>query len=167
MPFSDLFNVDKQASCPGSFNFRKDGAETSPAHILWRISLQQSECPDSHFMCPHDYVVSLSLSDVFQRVLTKFCPKTRSFQVLVAPLSVPASLPAFHHVFNHYMVLDVNWASILMVSYLAYYLALEPTAAVSCLPSHRRACLIPVSVLAAALRSSANRVHANCNCLCA
>jgi uncharacterized membrane protein YGL010W len=52
-----------------------------------------------------------------------------SFQVLVAPLSVPAFLPAFHHVFNRYLVLDVNWGSILTVVYLAYYLALEPTAA--------------------------------------
>lgn len=118
-------------------------------------------------MCPNDFVVSLLLSDVFPYSANAVSSKTRSFQVLVAPLSVPAFLPAIHHVFNRYMVLDVNWGSILTVVYLAYYLTLEPTAAVSGLPSHWHTFFITDDDLAAAVRPSAHRVHADCNCLCA
>ncbi|PPQ92373.1 hypothetical protein CVT25_008723 [Psilocybe cyanescens] len=52
-----------------------------------------------------------------------------SFQALVAPLHVPSFLPAYHHIFNDYMVFDVNYATIMGVVYLAYYFLLEPVAA--------------------------------------
>ncbi|PPR02479.1 hypothetical protein CVT24_002028 [Panaeolus cyanescens] len=52
-----------------------------------------------------------------------------SFQALVAPLGQVPFLPAYHHVFSEWLVFDTNYASLMTAVYLAYYLLLEPTAA--------------------------------------
>ncbi|KAF8974663.1 hypothetical protein BDZ97DRAFT_1774772 [Flammula alnicola] len=52
-----------------------------------------------------------------------------SFQVLVAPLSVPSFVPAYHYVINEYLVFNMNYAALFGVVYLAYYYCLEPIAA--------------------------------------
>ena len=56
---------------------------------------------------------------------------TRSFQAFLAPFHVSLFLPAYHHVINDYMVFDTNYATLMAVVYIAYYLSLEPVAAVS------------------------------------
>ncbi|KAF8901647.1 hypothetical protein CPB84DRAFT_1961895 [Gymnopilus junonius] len=50
-------------------------------------------------------------------------------QALMAPLPVPAFIPAYHYVVNDYMLFTVNYATIMGVIYLAYYFVLEPVAA--------------------------------------
>ncbi|EIM88171.1 DUF962-domain-containing protein [Stereum hirsutum FP-91666 SS1] len=52
-----------------------------------------------------------------------------TFQVLGSLLPVPSFFPDFHYVFNDYMSFEINWATIAMALYLAYYYALEPLAA--------------------------------------
>lgn len=54
----------------------------------------------------------------------------RTFQLLGSTLPTPSFFPDFHYVFNPYMSIEVNWATIAMALYLAYYYALEPLAAV-------------------------------------
>jgi len=54
-----------------------------------------------------------------------------SFQALIAPLQVPSFFPLYHYTINKYLVLDVNWAAVMGIVYLAYYFMLEPMAAVS------------------------------------
>ncbi|KAF9057430.1 hypothetical protein BJ165DRAFT_1420364 [Panaeolus papilionaceus] len=52
-----------------------------------------------------------------------------SFQALVAPFGQVSFLPAYHHIFNDWLVFDTNYASLMTAVYLAYYLLLEPVAA--------------------------------------
>jgi uncharacterized membrane protein YGL010W len=52
-----------------------------------------------------------------------------SFQALVAPLGSVPFLPAYHHVFNKWLVFDTNYASLMTTVYLSYYFLLEPVAA--------------------------------------
>ena len=54
----------------------------------------------------------------------------RSAQVMMAGLTVPASVPSVHYTFNEYLVFDLNLSAILSALYLTYYYALEPLAAV-------------------------------------
>lgn len=56
---------------------------------------------------------------------------SRTFQALVAPLPVPAFLPAYHYAINDFMLFEMNYATIMGIVYLAYYFTLEPVAAVS------------------------------------
>ncbi|KAF9534952.1 hypothetical protein CPB83DRAFT_780910 [Crepidotus variabilis] len=51
-----------------------------------------------------------------------------SFQTLVAPLKL-SFLPAYRHVFNDYLVFDVNFATLMAAVYIVYYFLLEPVAA--------------------------------------
>jgi len=52
-----------------------------------------------------------------------------SFQAFVVPYHLPSFFPAYHHAINDYMVFETNYATLLAVAYLAYYLLLEPVAA--------------------------------------
>jgi len=66
-----------------------------------------------------------------------------TFQVLASQLPVPSFVPAIHHTFNDYLSFDLNWVTIHAGLYLAYYLALEPVAALLYAPQ------LVVSVLTA------------------
>ena len=78
-------------------------------------------------MCSFDRLVRLSLA-----TLSSFHPvNTRSFQALVAPFHLPSFVPAYHVVINDYMVFETNYATLMATVYIAYYLLLEPVAAVS------------------------------------
>ncbi|KAF5393560.1 hypothetical protein D9757_000254 [Collybiopsis confluens] len=52
-----------------------------------------------------------------------------SAQVFLASVPRPSFLPEYHHEFNKYLVFDVNYATVLVALYEAYYLILEPAAA--------------------------------------
>jgi len=76
-------------------------------------------------MCSLDRLVRLSLATIppFHTV------NTRSFQAYVAPFHPPSFIPTYYHVINEYMVFETNYATLMAVVYLAYYLLLEPIAA--------------------------------------
>ncbi|KAF5388363.1 hypothetical protein D9615_000130 [Tricholomella constricta] len=57
-----------------------------------------------------------------------------TFQVLVAELPVPSFLPEVHYTINDYLHFDLNLSAIHAGSYLAYYLLLEPVAAILYMP---------------------------------
>lgn len=78
-------------------------------------------------MCSLDRLVRLSLATLspFHTV------DTRSFQAFLAPFHLPPFVPAYHRLINDYMVFETNYATLMAVIYLAYYLLLEPVAAVS------------------------------------
>ncbi|EGO01633.1 hypothetical protein SERLA73DRAFT_177050 [Serpula lacrymans var. lacrymans S7.3] len=50
--------------------------------------------------------------------------------VLGTLLPVPVFLPQIHHVFNEWLIFDLNVPAITFVFYLAYYLLLDPIAAI-------------------------------------
>ena len=50
---------------------------------------------------------------------------------MIAALPLPTSLTPVGYMFNEYLALDLNFASVMSALYLAYYYALEPLAAVS------------------------------------
>lgn len=77
-------------------------------------------------MCSLDRLVRLSLATIppFHTV------NTRSFQAFVAPFHPPSFIPTYYHVINEYLVFETNYATLMAVVYLAYYLFLEPIAAV-------------------------------------
>lgn len=51
---------------------------------------------------------------------------------MAAPYRLPETLvPRIHHVFNAYMIFDLNVPTLIMALELAYYFALEPLGAVS------------------------------------
>jgi len=52
-----------------------------------------------------------------------------SFQVMGCQVPVPSFIPPVHHVFNEYLVFNLNIASIISGLYFLYYIALEPVAA--------------------------------------
>ncbi|KAI0068963.1 DUF962-domain-containing protein [Artomyces pyxidatus] len=52
-----------------------------------------------------------------------------TFQVLACDIPVPSSFPNIHYTFNDYLAFDFNFTFIQAALYLAYYYALEPTAA--------------------------------------
>jgi len=52
-----------------------------------------------------------------------------TFQVLVSQLPVPSLLPVVHYTLGDYFCFDLNWAAIHAGLYLAYYIILEPVAA--------------------------------------
>ncbi|KAJ7688443.1 hypothetical protein B0H17DRAFT_1068755 [Mycena rosella] len=52
-----------------------------------------------------------------------------SFQVMASQIPVPAFIPSIHHSFSDHLVFDLNYSAIHAALYLAYYLALEPVAA--------------------------------------
>lgn len=54
----------------------------------------------------------------------------RSAQVLSASAPHPSFLPEYKYKFNEYLLFDFNYATIFVVLYEAYYLILEPVAAV-------------------------------------
>lgn len=54
----------------------------------------------------------------------------RTSQLLASTLPTPPFFPDFHYTFNPYMSFEINWSTIVMGLYLAYYYALEPLAAV-------------------------------------
>ena len=65
-------------------------------------------------------------------MLSSFNPvNTRSFQAFLAPFHLPPFVPTYHRVITNYMVFETNYATLMTVIYLAYYLFLEPVAAVS------------------------------------
>ncbi|KIK80975.1 hypothetical protein PAXRUDRAFT_833190 [Paxillus rubicundulus Ve08.2h10] len=49
--------------------------------------------------------------------------------VLIALIPLPAALPALHHVFNGFLVFDVNASALVAAFYLSYYFLLDPVAA--------------------------------------
>ncbi|KAG6849665.1 hypothetical protein H0H93_006507 [Arthromyces matolae] len=53
-----------------------------------------------------------------------------TFHVLVAELPVPSFVPEIHYQINDYLRFDLNMAAIHAGVYLAYYLTLEPVAAI-------------------------------------
>lgn len=78
-------------------------------------------------MCSLDRLVRLSLATLspFHTV------NTRSFQAFLAPFRPPPFVPAYRHVINDYMIFETNYATLMGTVYIAYYLLLEPVAAVS------------------------------------
>jgi len=52
-----------------------------------------------------------------------------SFQAFLAPFHPPPFVPAYRHVINDYMMFDTNYATLMGTVYIAYYLLLEPVAA--------------------------------------
>ncbi|KAF8803799.1 DUF962-domain-containing protein [Phlegmacium glaucopus] len=56
-----------------------------------------------------------------------------SFQAFLAPFH-PPFVPGYRLVINDYMVFETNYATIMAVIYLSYYLLLEPVAALSYVP---------------------------------
>ena len=78
-------------------------------------------------MCSLDRLVRLSLATLspFHTV------DTRSFQALLAPFRPPLFVPAYRHVINDYMMFETNYAALMGTVYIAYYILLEPFAAVS------------------------------------
>jgi hypothetical protein len=50
--------------------------------------------------------------------------------MISAYVPVPSFFPDVHKTFSEYFAFDFNWASVLTVLYLSYYIALEPVAAV-------------------------------------
>jgi len=52
-----------------------------------------------------------------------------TFQTFLAPFHPPSFVPEYHHVINEYMVFETNYASLMGAVYIAYYLLLEPVAA--------------------------------------
>jgi len=72
-----------------------------------------------------DRLVCLSLA-----TLSPFHPvNTRSFQAFLAPFHLPPFVPTYHRVITDYMVFETNYATLMGAIYLAYYLLLEPVAA--------------------------------------
>lgn len=55
----------------------------------------------------------------------------RSFQIIIAPFKLPSFVPTYRHAFNDYLLFDTNYATLMAVIYIVYYLLLEPIAAVS------------------------------------
>ena len=78
-------------------------------------------------MCSLDRLVRLSLATLspFHTV------DTRSFQAFLAPFRPPPFVPVYRHVINDYMMFETNYATLMGTVYIAYYLLLEPVAAVS------------------------------------
>lgn len=78
-------------------------------------------------MCSFDRLVRSSLATLspFHMV------DTRSFQAFLAPFRPPTFVPAYRHVINDYMMFETNYATLMGAVYIAYYLLLEPVAAVS------------------------------------
>jgi len=76
-------------------------------------------------MCSLDRLVRLSLETLspFHSV------DTRSFQAFLAPFRPPPFVPAYRHVINNYMMFETNYATLMGTVYIAYYLLLEPVAA--------------------------------------
>lgn len=54
----------------------------------------------------------------------------RTFQVLASQIPVPSLVPAVRYTLSDYLRFDLNWAAIHAGLYFAYYLVLEPVAAV-------------------------------------
>ncbi|KAJ7499213.1 hypothetical protein FB451DRAFT_1204648 [Mycena latifolia] len=52
-----------------------------------------------------------------------------TFQVMASQIPVPAFVPAIHHSFSDHLVFELNYPALHAALYLAYYLALEPVAA--------------------------------------
>jgi len=52
-----------------------------------------------------------------------------SFQAFLAPFRPPPFVPAYRHVINDYMMFETNYATLMGSVYIAYYLLLEPVAA--------------------------------------
>jgi len=52
-----------------------------------------------------------------------------SFQAFLAPFHLPPFVPTYHRVITDYMVFETNYATLMGAIYLAYYLLLEPVAA--------------------------------------
>jgi len=52
-----------------------------------------------------------------------------SFQAFLAPFRPPPFVPAYRHVINDYMMFETNYATLMGTVYIAYYLFLEPIAA--------------------------------------
>ena len=78
-------------------------------------------------MCSLDRLVRLSLA-----MLSPFhTVNTRSFQAFLAPFRPPPFVPAYRHVINDYMMFETNYATFMGAAYIAYYILLEPIAAVS------------------------------------
>ncbi|KAI0310440.1 hypothetical protein OF83DRAFT_1155087 [Amylostereum chailletii] len=57
-----------------------------------------------------------------------------TFQVLSADIPLPSIFPSFHHQFNEYFAFEINFAFLQVIAYIAYYLILEPVAAVLYMP---------------------------------
>ncbi|KAJ8523002.1 hypothetical protein ONZ45_g524 [Pleurotus djamor] len=53
-----------------------------------------------------------------------------TFQVMATRIPMPEAVPKVHHVFNEYLVFDLNAPAIHAGLYFLYYLMLEPVAAV-------------------------------------
>jgi hypothetical protein len=78
-------------------------------------------------MCSLDRLVRLSLA-----MLSPFhTVGSRSFQAFLAPFRAPPFVPVYRHVINDYMMFETNYATLMGTVYIAYYLLLEPVAAVS------------------------------------
>lgn len=58
-------------------------------------------------------------------------------QVLLKDVPLPSFIPHIQHVFNQYLIFDLNFPTITMAAYLAYYFILEPVAAVRTLSNWR------------------------------
>jgi hypothetical protein len=63
------------------------------------------------------------------RLITAVSPP-RSAEVIMNDFPVPSALPQVYHRLNDYMVFNLNFSMLFISSYLAYYTALDPIAAV-------------------------------------
>ncbi|KAF4574690.1 hypothetical protein EYR36_006040 [Pleurotus pulmonarius] len=72
----------------------------------------------------HSNRVNVAIHIVFVPVLLW------TFQVMATRIPLPSAVPTVHHVFNDYLVFDLNAPAIHAALYFLYYLALEPVAAI-------------------------------------
>lgn len=84
--------------------------------------------------------------------------------MLASTLPVPSFIPAFHRTFNDYLAFDLNVSAIHAGLYIAYYLALEPVAAVRHL-NHITSSPDPDPLHLVALRATIDVVPLNRNSL--
>jgi len=76
-----------------------------------------------------------------------------TFQVMISYVPAPAFLPDVHHNINKYLEFDLNYGAIMTVSYLAYYFALDPIAALLYTPQ------FTLSLLSATAYAHSNQSH--------
>lgn len=87
----------------------------------------------------------------------------RTFQVMATRIPLPSAVPTVHHVFNDYLVFDLNVPAIHAALYFLYYLALEPVAAVG--ETHHCWDQRSYVICAGSLRPPVDPFCAYCNCL--
>lgn len=98
----------------------------SAARVLWRLPLEQNKCADTYDMCAASDLVSRQWHSE-RHSLTTF----RTWQVMLASYPKPSVFPTYRHDYNSVLSYEFNWAVLQAGVYLAYYLLLLPSAAVS------------------------------------